>query len=81
MAWKAFLAGINENQGPADEVGINVRFEETGGKTFTRGYKVTSGSASSLADLKGIVTGELAKLNGFDSVTATLKTLVGKEIK
>jgi len=81
MAWKAILDSINENQGPADEVGINVRFEETGGKTFVRWYKVTSGSASSLADLKGIVLGELQKLNGFDNVVDTLKTLIGKEIK
>lgn len=27
------------------------------------------------------VLGELHKLNGFDNVTATLKTLIGKEIK
>jgi len=82
MTWKPFLESVDENQGPVDQVGVNVRFEDsTTGKTFTRGYKLTSGSASALQDVRDLVIEEVRKLSGFDDVRDRLKTLIGKEIK
>lgn len=82
MSWKPYLESVDENQGPADQIGVNVRFEDsTTGKSFTRGYKLTSGSASALQDVKVLVVEEVRKLNGFDDVRGRLKTLIGKEIK
>lgn len=82
MSWKPYLESVDENQGPADQIGVTVRFEDTiTGKSFTRGYKLTSGSASALQDVKDLVIEEVRKLNGFDDVRVRLQNFIGKEIK
>lgn len=80
--WKAILESIDRNQGPADQVGINVRFENDETKqVFTRWYKLTPGTASVMDDIRELVQSEIKKLEGFDTVVETLETLVGKEIE
>lgn len=80
--WKAILESIDKNQGPADQVGINVRFEnEETKQVFTRFYKLTPNTASAMDDIRELKRTEIAKLAGFDAVVDTLETLVGKEIE
>ena len=80
--WKAYLENINENQGPDDVVGVNVKFEDVdAGKSITKGYQLHAGNFKTVQDVKDLVTQELEKLNKFDAVVDLIKSFVGKEIK
>lgn len=80
MAWKAYIANVEENQGPADVLGVNVEFrDETTGRSVTRWYKVASFGATA-DDLKEVVRQELQKLESFDEAAGRLRLMVGQEI-
>jgi len=80
--WKVFLDSINQNQGGTDQVGVNIKFTNSvTGQELTKSYQLSAGNFKSLADVKGLVTDDLDKLNKFDSVVDLIKSYVGKEIK
>ena len=80
--WKAYLDSINQNQGPDDVVGVNIRFENVeNGKSITKGYQLHAGNFKTVQDVKDLVLTELDKLNKFDGVVTLIYGFIGKEIK
>ncbi len=78
--WKAYIDTVEQNQGPVDAIGVNVRFEHADtGRKIVRSYKVASYGAT-VDNLKGIVKDALEKLEAFDSSAEELKLMAGQEI-
>jgi hypothetical protein len=80
--WKAYLESINQPTNPDDTVVVNIKFEDAAnGKTMTKQYQLVASNYQNVQAVKDLVTGELAKLNKFDTVVALVQSYVGKEIK
>lgn len=82
MSWKAYLKAVEDNPIPNDTVNLEIEFTETvSGKTFQKGYKFQADSLQDLKEMRDFVLSEVAKLNQFDTVRATLASFINKEIK
>jgi hypothetical protein len=80
--WKSYLESINQPTNPDDTVVVNIKFEDAAnGKTMTKQYQLVASNYQNVQAVKDLVTGELAKLNKFDTVVALVQSYVGKEIK
>ena len=80
MAWKAYVENVESNQGPADSLGVNVRYEDAEtGRKIVRWYKVSSYGAT-LDDLKLIVRADIEKMEAFDVAASELKLMAGQEL-
>ena len=79
--WKAYLDSVQTPIFPSDEMGADIRFEETDGRSLTKNYHLVAGNFKSIQDIKDLVLGELDKLNKFDAMKSLVTDFIGKEIK
>lgn len=80
MAWKAYIENVEANQGPADSLGVNVKFVDAEtNRSVVRWYKLASYGAT-VADLKAIVTDAIEKMEAFDASAKELELMAGQEI-
>lgn len=82
MAWKAYLESANDPPVPNDTLDAVVRYQDDSvpPRVITRAYNLTAGQFPTLADFRDFIAAERQKLNRFDSVKNTIKSLIGAEI-
>lgn len=81
MAFKAYLHSVPVDPKNGISVDVEVRFEEASTqRSFIQRYKFHPSQVGSIQDMKNIVLADLARINAYAQVIATLRNAVGNEI-
>jgi hypothetical protein len=81
MAWRTYVAAVDENPVPNDSIFITVEFRDvasTPPRSFQQTYKYASGM--SITDVQNDVRAKRDALRAFDSVRTTVKGMIGQEV-
>jgi hypothetical protein len=81
MAFRAYIEGVRDNPVPAENIFVNVRFEDAASsppRTIYKEYKYVSGTTA--AEFTDIILADRNRLRALDNAREVLVDAIGTEV-